>query len=530
MSLNSFAKVVLMGTFILFPSLVVGILWSKSKEFPVKDGDNYGVDVTFPIHHKLDSSSMYGKAYDRMMKGCYDKYSRRECDMTEEQRLDQCLEQPRQHHNYTELGFMKMKVPEQVWSIVHQFWEDNKANPNRESWPRGNTYTNHWESPTEFVSVEDPTRKGGGQGIKDMIWNGLKPTLSEWVGGEQLMPTSLYGIRLYRRGAILSTHVDRLPLVTSAIIQVAQEGMDEPWPIEVYSHDGKAYNFTMQPGEMVLYESHTVLHGRPFPLKGDLYANIFVHFKPIRHDQINAGAVDPSVHPPPRKLRKASSVTGEKDHKDQHGYHQDHGETEQKNIVVEEDHDLLSKFGGKKHSLKDDHELISNHRKRRERALAMGKSGNHKDGSAGAISAEIVYISPPLSSKLSEYLKEKDRDDLQSDEGEGSVTMRSILHQMAQSGDVETTIKLLKGKDDNEREVLVNAEDSRGWRPIHEAIRGGHLPLVKFFVEDCGASFEARTGKFGGTPLWWAKKLLDPRHPIVGFLMDLGAPEEGDNV
>jgi prolyl 4-hydroxylase len=32
---------------------------------------------------------------------------------------------------------------------------------------------------------------------------------------------------------------------------------------------------------MVLYESHSVLHGRPFPLKGRFFANVFVHFEPI---------------------------------------------------------------------------------------------------------------------------------------------------------------------------------------------------------------------------------------------------------
>lgn len=30
-------------------------------------------------------------------------------------------------------------------------------------------------------------------------------------------------------------------------------------------------------------ESHSVLHGRPFPLKGRYMANLFVHFEPIGH-------------------------------------------------------------------------------------------------------------------------------------------------------------------------------------------------------------------------------------------------------
>merc|ERR1711862_475915 len=69
-------------------------------------------------------------------------------------------------------------------------------------------------------------------------------------------------------------------------------------PLEVIGHDGKAYNVTMEPGDMVLYESHSVLHGkcsllqfylsvsyflflgRPFALKGRYFANIFIHFAP----------------------------------------------------------------------------------------------------------------------------------------------------------------------------------------------------------------------------------------------------------
>ena len=40
--------------------------------------------------------------------------------------------------------------------------------------------------------------------------------------------------------------------------------MDEPWPLEVIGHDGKAHNVTMEPGDLVLYESHSVLHGKSF--------------------------------------------------------------------------------------------------------------------------------------------------------------------------------------------------------------------------------------------------------------------------
>lgn len=33
------------------------------------------------------------------------------------------------------------------------------------------------------------------------------------------------------------------------------------------------YNYSIRQGDMVLYESHTVLHGRPFPLNGSFFVS-----------------------------------------------------------------------------------------------------------------------------------------------------------------------------------------------------------------------------------------------------------------
>lgn len=39
---------------------------------------------------------------------------------------------------------------------------------------------------------------------------------------------------------------------------------------------------------MVLYESHTTIHGRPFKLKGRYFANVFVHYAPVDHEEQQA--------------------------------------------------------------------------------------------------------------------------------------------------------------------------------------------------------------------------------------------------
>jgi hypothetical protein len=54
-----------------------------------------------------------------------------------------------------------------------------------------------------MTSFEDRSLRGGVD-LKQQIWNGLRPVLEEWTG-KKLKPTSLYGVRVYHRGAILAT-------------------------------------------------------------------------------------------------------------------------------------------------------------------------------------------------------------------------------------------------------------------------------------------------------------------------------------
>jgi prolyl 4-hydroxylase len=100
-----------------------------------------------------------------------------------------------------------------------------------------------------MLSVEDTGLRGGGLPLKNAIWDAVKPVIEEWTGMEQA-PSSMYGIRAYTEGAILSPHVDRLPLVSSCIMNVAQENLEQEWPLEVYDRHDRAVNVTMEPGDL----------------------------------------------------------------------------------------------------------------------------------------------------------------------------------------------------------------------------------------------------------------------------------------
>jgi prolyl 4-hydroxylase len=95
----------------------------------------------------------------------------------------------------------------------------------------------------------------------EAIYNEVASKLKDWIPqATHFTRSDIYGIRVYTSGSILATHVDRDPLISSAIINVDQR-VEEPWPLEAYDHEGRAHNITLEPGEMILYESHSVLHG-----------------------------------------------------------------------------------------------------------------------------------------------------------------------------------------------------------------------------------------------------------------------------
>jgi prolyl 4-hydroxylase len=121
---------------------------------------------------------------------------------------------------------------------------------------------------------------------KRQIAEDLKPIVEEWAG-QKLKMTSLYGIREYHRGSWLKLHVDHVSThVFSLIVNVAQENVnpDDDWPVEVITFDGRRMSVSMKPGQMLLYESAKLIHGRPSILNGDKYVNCFAHYAPVDDD------------------------------------------------------------------------------------------------------------------------------------------------------------------------------------------------------------------------------------------------------
>jgi prolyl 4-hydroxylase len=137
------------------------------------------------------------------------------CTFNDKYRIQMNREQPASVYNYTKLGYQKIRAPPRLFQLIQDFYQRNKHRASIE-WSSVNTYQNMWEYPSTMVRIENSALEGGGSHLYNQITAEAQKVLEEWVG-QKLTPVSLYGVREYHRGSLLAPHVDRMPLITSAI-------------------------------------------------------------------------------------------------------------------------------------------------------------------------------------------------------------------------------------------------------------------------------------------------------------------------
>ena len=171
---------------------------------------------------------------------------------------------------HTERGFEMGNIPGDLLEEIKSFYRDNYGSMDTETVREISSK----ESEQASRLLELPAE------LKQRIHDELQPSMEEW-SGVKLKPTFVYGIREYSRGATLDVHRDRYVTHTiSAILNIDQD-VEEDWPLHIDDHYYRRHQVNMKPGELVYYEGCKLAHGRPEPLKGDKFSNIFVHYQPV---------------------------------------------------------------------------------------------------------------------------------------------------------------------------------------------------------------------------------------------------------
>jgi len=105
------------------------------------------------------------------------------------------------------------------------------------------------------------------------------------------------------------------------IVHVDHQGLTEPWPLVIESLDGLSREVSLEPGQMLFYESAKCIHGRPRPMvggDGSYYTSLFIHYRPhdwnVKNAQARAIAERsfdaPGFHLPPDKEITPLRLTG----------------------------------------------------------------------------------------------------------------------------------------------------------------------------------------------------------------------------
>ena len=190
--------------------------------------------------------------------------------------IRQTEEQVRETPTFTQKGYHKMRMPENIYKYLLE----HVKNTDRIKEDSNNIFRRTSSGPPPYLIPIQPEKK-------QWIFDTLKPILEEWSDLKDLIGTSAYGPREYRRGSSLRMHVDTGNThIISAILHIDRENMDKDWPLVIINREGKRENIYMEPGDMVLYESASLPHSREQPLEGDYYTNMFVHFAPPTFDKM----------------------------------------------------------------------------------------------------------------------------------------------------------------------------------------------------------------------------------------------------
>jgi prolyl 4-hydroxylase len=172
---------------------------------------------------------------------------------------------------YCGLGFSKARLDPHIQRRIREHFEANaeRFRPEIEI----EHIRNDDPSIIPALYFEEPS-------FNDWLGQELRPRHEDWCG-MRLEGTACYGIRVYQRGTFLYNHVDRMATHVISSTICVDHRLSGPWPLHIEDIDGRPSQINIEPGELVFYEGARLKHGRPYPLAGDYYASIFVHYRPV---------------------------------------------------------------------------------------------------------------------------------------------------------------------------------------------------------------------------------------------------------
>lgn len=175
--------------------------------------------------------------------------------------------------SFTPLGFMKTKVPLDIWEFITDMYNVLKQLPPIEESFENLHIKYKGKSQSELFEIRNL------HSVAVHIHKELKG-IHEWWCKHPLEPSAMWGIRSYKKGSSMDNHRDWINThhVSSIIVVDKDLNGGNDWPLHFQSHDGNWHKIYAEPGDMILYESAKCEHGRPEIFGGNYFRNLFIHY------------------------------------------------------------------------------------------------------------------------------------------------------------------------------------------------------------------------------------------------------------
>lgn len=190
------------------------------------------------------------------------------------------LAQMRMTKNFTPTGWSTSWLDAEAHAEVSQLFRSSSQDVQPESIGGAGLAALYIKGDQDFWSFQAHVSTA----LRERVLGGIQNAIASWinVGAQDLEFMSAYGARIYRNNSVLLSHVDHLEThVLSAVYCIAIEGEEGPWYLGGFpDFTGKNATVDLRPGQLFLYESAKLPHGRPGTFRGDKYVAMFVHYRP----------------------------------------------------------------------------------------------------------------------------------------------------------------------------------------------------------------------------------------------------------
>ncbi len=175
-------------------------------------------------------------------------------------------------------GFLKLEVPPLYFNSIKEVYDEvknsfvNEYEPGDKLGLGYHISSNQYKVATEISFFSEADQISLLTGIQEFVEDEVQSALR---------PTFCYGFRSYKNGSVFTLHRDRLQTHIISVTICIDQNVEKPWALNIKNHQGKMESVFLNPGEMCIYESARLEHGRLDRLKGEFYRTLFLHYVPI---------------------------------------------------------------------------------------------------------------------------------------------------------------------------------------------------------------------------------------------------------